>query len=63
MEGFTDAVTGETRRGFIDIVRELRPAFLTRQISLEKEKKPSSNCLANICGLKIFCKTTMSSRH
>ncbi|WP_431608113.1 HsdR family type I site-specific deoxyribonuclease [Enterobacter hormaechei] len=40
MEGFTDAVTGETRRGFIDIVRELETRFPDpSDITSEKEKK------------------------
>ncbi len=40
MEGFTDAVTGETRRGFIDIVRELETRFPDpADITSEKEKK------------------------
>lgn len=40
MEGFTDAVTGEPRRGFIDIVRELETRFPDpADITSEKEKK------------------------
>ncbi|WP_426770342.1 type I restriction endonuclease subunit R, EcoR124 family, partial [Klebsiella michiganensis] len=40
MEGFTDAVTGETRRGFIDIVCELETRFPDpSDITSEKEKK------------------------
>lgn len=40
MEGFTDTVTGETRRGFIDIVRELETRFPDpADITSEKEKK------------------------
>ena len=40
MEGFTDAVTGETRLGFIDIVRELETRFPDpADITSEKEKK------------------------
>ncbi|CAK9884398.1 MAG: Type I restriction enzyme EcoR124II R protein [Candidatus Erwinia impunctatus] len=40
MEGFTDAVTGEARRGFMDIVTELESRFpAPADIESEKEKK------------------------
>lgn len=40
MEGFTDLVTGEARRGFMDVVRELEQRFPDPdEIVLEKDKK------------------------
>ena len=40
MEGFTDVVTGEARRGFIDVVAELEQRFpKPDEIVLEKDKK------------------------
>lgn len=40
MEGFTDVVTGEARRGFIDVVTELEQRFPNPDaIVLEKDKK------------------------
>lgn len=40
MEGFTDAVTGEARRGFMDVVTELEQRFPNPDdIVLEKDKK------------------------
>ncbi|WP_272993689.1 HsdR family type I site-specific deoxyribonuclease [Porticoccus hydrocarbonoclasticus] len=40
MEGFTDVVTGEARRGFIDVVAELEQRFPNPDdIVLEKDKK------------------------
>ncbi len=29
MEGFTDLATGEARRGYLDVVKELKNAFPT----------------------------------
>ena len=37
MEGFTDASTGDARRGFIEVVNELNEKFPDPQ-SIEKEK-------------------------
>lgn len=40
MEGFTDAVTGQARRGFMDVVTELEQRFPNPdEIVLEKDKK------------------------
>jgi len=40
MEGFTDAATGEARRGFMDVVKELEERFPNPdEIELEKDKK------------------------
>lgn len=40
MEGFTDVVTGEARRGFMDVVAELEQRFpKPDEIVLEKDKK------------------------
>ena len=40
MEGFTDVVTGEARRGFVDVVTELEQRFPNPdEIVLEKDKK------------------------
>ena len=40
MEGFTDIVTGEARRGFVDVVTELEQRFPNPdEIVLEKDKK------------------------
>lgn len=40
MEGFTDTLTGEARRGFTDIVSELETRFpKPADIESEKEKK------------------------
>lgn len=64
MEGFTDSLTGEARRGFMDIVSELENRFPNpADIESEKEKKPSSNYLENIYVLKMFCKTTTNLPH
>jgi type I restriction enzyme R subunit len=61
MQGFSDAATGEAKRGFMSIVSELEQRFPDpASIDSEKEKKPSSNCLVNICGQKTSCKTTMN---
>lgn len=60
-QGFTDAATGEAKRGFMAVVSELEQRFPDpASIDSEKEKKPSSNCLVNICGQKTSCKTTMN---
>jgi type I restriction enzyme R subunit len=51
MEGFTDTLTGEARRGFTDIVSELETRFpKPADIESEKEKKPSLSCSGNIFG-------------
>ncbi len=43
LEGFTDIATGETRRGYIDVVKELSEKFPNPdEISTEKEKKDFS---------------------
>jgi type I restriction enzyme R subunit len=61
MQGFTDAATGEAKRGFMAVVSELEQRFLTLPVStVKKRKKPSSNCLVNICGQKTSCKTMMN---
>jgi type I restriction enzyme R subunit len=40
MEGFTDVVTGEARRGFVEVVKELEQRFPNPdEIVLEKDKK------------------------
>lgn len=62
MEGFTDVVTGEARRGFMDVVSELEQRFPDPPaIEKEADKKPSLSYLVSICALRIFCKTTMST--
>ena len=60
MQGFTDAATGEAKRGFMAVVSELEQRFLTLPVSTVKKKKPSSNCLVNICGQKTSRKTMMN---
>jgi type I restriction enzyme R subunit len=61
MEGFTDTLTGEARRGFIDIVSELETRFLNpADIDFRKREKAFVKLFGNICGLKTYCKTTMS---
>ena len=40
MEGFTDVATGEARRGYVDVVKELQERFsITDDIVTEKDKK------------------------
>lgn len=40
MEGFTDVVTGEARRGYVDVVKELQERFPNvEDIATEKDKK------------------------
>lgn len=40
MDGFTDVATGEARRGYVDVVRELRERFPdVEKIETEKDKK------------------------
>jgi type I restriction enzyme R subunit len=40
MEGFTDVVTGEARRGYVDVVKELQQRFPNPdEIIIEKDKK------------------------
>jgi len=40
MEGFTDVATGEARRGYVDVVKELKKAFpKVEDIVTEKDKK------------------------
>lgn len=39
MEGFTDAATGEARRGFVDVVKELEQRFDPAAIEKEADKK------------------------
>jgi len=40
MDGFTDIVTGEARRGYVDVVKELQERFpIPDEIVLEKDKK------------------------
>jgi type I restriction enzyme R subunit len=62
MEGFTDVATGEARRGFVEVVKELETRF-PDPAAIEKEptKRPSPSCLASICALRTCCKTTTSS--
>ncbi len=61
MEGFTDIATGEARRGFMDVVADLKRRFPTPTRSKKKRiKKSLSSCSASISGLKMYCKTTMS---
>jgi type I restriction enzyme, R subunit len=61
MEGFTDVVTGEARRGFVDVVQELEQRFPDpRPLKRRPTKRPSPSCLASICALRTCCKTTMN---
>ena len=40
MNGFKDIVTGEARRGYVDVVQELKSRFAdVDEITTEKEKK------------------------
>lgn len=40
MEGYTDELTGEVRRGYLDVVKELQARFPDpAAIETEKEKK------------------------
>ncbi len=39
MQGFSDAATGEAKRGFMSIVSELEQRFLTLPVSTVKKKK------------------------
>ena len=60
MEGFTDA--GVARRGYLEVIAELQERFPDPdEIQTEKDKKDFVKLLVNICELKIFCKTMMSS--
>jgi len=60
MEGFTDALTGETRRGFMEVVAELGQRFPEpAQIARESDKK----AFAKLFGEYLrSCKTMMSLR-
>lgn len=61
MEGFTDVVTGEARRGFVDVVTELEQRFPDPSaIEKESDKKPLRNSLVSIYALRTCCKTTTS---
>ncbi len=61
MEGFTDVATGEARRGYVDVVKELKERFPNvDDIVTEKAKKNLRNFLVNICVLKISCRTMMN---
>ncbi|MEW6999885.1 hypothetical protein M5585_00585 [Serratia ureilytica] len=39
MQGFTDAATGEAKRGFMAVVSELEQRFLTLPVSTVKKRK------------------------
>ena len=61
MEGFTDAATGEAKRGFMTVVSELEQRFPDpASIESEKRRKTSLNCLANTCVPRTSCKTMMN---
>lgn len=50
MEGFIDVVTGEARRGFVDVVKELETRFPDpAAIEKEADKRLSPSYLASIC--------------
>jgi type I restriction enzyme R subunit len=49
MEGFSDLATGEARRGYLDVIRELQDRFPKPDgIVKEKEKRTSPSFSANI---------------
>jgi type I restriction enzyme R subunit len=52
MEGFTDAATGEARRGFMDVVQELEARFPDPAAIENRTRRPSPSCLASICASK-----------
>ncbi len=61
MEGFTDAATGEAKRGFMAVVSELEQRFPDpASIESEKRRKTSLNCLVNTCVPRTSCKTMMN---
>ncbi len=61
MEGFTDISTGEARRGYVDVVKELESRFSNiDEIVTEKIKKILLGSLVNIYGLTTSYKTMMS---
>ena len=61
MEGFTDAATGEAKRGFMAVVSELEQRFPDpASIESEKEKKDFVKCLVNTCVPRTSCKTMMN---
>ena len=48
MEGFTDIATGEARRGYVDVVKELNSRFPNiESIVTEKDKKDFVKFLEN----------------
>lgn len=48
MEGFNDIATGQARRGFVDIVKELQERFPNPEnIEKNKIKKSLPSCLVN----------------
>ena len=50
MEGFTDVVSGEARRGYVEVVKELEQRFPNPEVMRKNLiKKPSRNYLVNIC--------------
>ena len=50
LEGFKDIASGEARRGYVEIVKELNDKFPdTDGIVTEQDKKNLSSCLENIC--------------
>jgi type I restriction enzyme, R subunit len=62
MEGFTDVVSGEARRGFVEVVRELEQRFPDpAAIEKESDKKAFAKLFGEYLRLRISCKTTMNS--
>ena len=61
MEGFTDVVTGEARRGYMEVVKELEECSpILMRLRKNRTKRPLRNCLVNICVSRTCCKTMMS---
>lgn len=61
MEGFTDVATGKARRGYADVVKELKERYPNvDEIVTERDKKEFAKLLGNICVLKISYRTMMN---
>lgn len=51
LEGFKDIATGEARKGYVEVVRELKEKFPAPDgIVTEADKNPLLSCSENICG-------------
>jgi type I restriction enzyme R subunit len=62
MEGFTDAATGEARRGFHGggAGAGSSASLTLPPLKRKPTKRPSPSCLASICALRTCCRTTTS---